>query len=72
MARDAIYFLIPIAAAVVVAFWTGWQTPGAALFGLGVFVAWFFRDPRRSIPSEPGIIVSPADGRVVRIVREGD
>lgn len=34
---------------------------GAAL------VAWFFRDPERVIPAEPGILVSPADGHVADI-----
>jgi len=34
-------------------------------------MAFFFRDPRRSIPLEPGIIVAPADGRVT-IVRPAD
>jgi phosphatidylserine decarboxylase len=31
---------------------------------LAVFFLWFFRDPNRTIPSEPGQIVSPADGVV--------
>ena len=31
---------------------------------LAAFFLWFFRDPNRLIPSEPGQIVSPADGLV--------
>ncbi len=31
---------------------------------LALFFLWFFRDPNRTIPSEPGQIVSPADGVV--------
>jgi phosphatidylserine decarboxylase len=31
------------------------------------FFAYFFRDPERQIPPEPGVIVSPADGLVVRV-----
>ena len=38
---------------------------GAVL--LSGFVAYFFRDPAREIPGEPGLIVSPGDGRVVEI-----
>jgi len=40
----------------------GWATGFAAL---GAFFAYFFRDPDRQIPIEPGLVVSPADGRVV-------
>ncbi|NYF79810.1 phosphatidylserine decarboxylase family protein [Granulicella arctica] len=31
---------------------------------LALFFLWFFRDPNRSVPTEPGQIVSPADGVV--------
>lgn len=34
---------------------------------VGILVAWFFRDPNRSIPTEPGLVVSPADGKIVDI-----
>lgn len=33
----------------------------------GVFCLWFFRDPERSIPPFSGIMVSPADGKVVEV-----
>ncbi len=71
MVRDAFYFLIPLVAAAAGAFWAGWNVAAAVLLGLTLFVAFFFRDPERAIPSDPGIIVSPADGRVVRIEKEG-
>jgi phosphatidylserine decarboxylase len=32
-------------------------------------VVYFFRDPPRRIPSEPGLIVAPADGKVAEISR---
>ncbi|MBL8151324.1 MAG: phosphatidylserine decarboxylase family protein, partial [Blastocatellia bacterium] len=40
----------------------------AALFlFLTLFVAYFFRDPEREIPSDIGIVVSPADGKVTKV-----
>jgi phosphatidylserine decarboxylase len=45
----------------------GW--PWLTVLGVlsGGFFAYFFRDPERDIPPEPGVIVSPADGLVVRV-----
>lgn len=34
---------------------------------LALGFAWFFRDPHRTVPAVPGILVSPADGRVFEI-----
>ncbi|MBB5142143.1 phosphatidylserine decarboxylase family protein [Desulfovibrio intestinalis] len=31
------------------------------------FACFFFRDPERAVPAEKGLVVSPADGKVVRI-----
>lgn len=33
-------------------------------FLFGVFVLWFFRDPDPRVPSEDGVVVSPAHGKV--------
>jgi len=43
---------------------------GALLVCFGLFVFSFFRNPERKIPSDPGLIVSPADGRVVVVTDE--
>jgi len=39
---------------------------------LTLFVVYFFRDPERVVSSEAGIIVSPADGRVININHKAD
>jgi phosphatidylserine decarboxylase len=43
-------------------------------FFLGLFVAFFFRDPTRQPPDDPHLLVSPADGKVVYVgpSKEGD
>jgi phosphatidylserine decarboxylase len=47
-----------------------WNWLGAVLLVLGAFVLFFFRDPERTPPSDPDVIVSPADGRVMEVVEE--
>ncbi len=44
----------------------------AVLLLLAVFMAYFFRDPRRDAPAEIGLVVSPADGRVTRVEKLSD
>ncbi len=40
----------------------------AAIFAvIAIFMAFFFRDPHRNIPSAAGLILSAADGRVTRV-----
>ncbi|MDA0835252.1 MAG: phosphatidylserine decarboxylase family protein [Planctomycetota bacterium] len=34
---------------------------------IGGLIVWFFRDPYRPIPQDAGVIVSPADGKIVAI-----
>lgn len=40
---------------------------GAIVLSAGAFVLYFFRDPKREIPTDPRAVVSPADGTVVAI-----
>jgi len=60
------FIIIPIVIALIFGFFQFWIV--AALFVLlAGFMAYFFRDPRRTVPIGDGIIVSAADGRVTRI-----
>jgi phosphatidylserine decarboxylase len=65
MVRDGyIYGLSLLAVAVVLAWATGNMAWGVVPVLLAAFFLWFFRDPERTIPSGPGLIVSPGDGLV--------
>jgi phosphatidylserine decarboxylase len=70
MVKDGYKFALPPLALGLLALLPGWKWAAAMLFLLGAFVLYFFRDPERVVPSEPGIMVSPADGRVVEILDE--
>jgi phosphatidylserine decarboxylase len=70
--RDAYRFLVPLGLLAILAFGIGFNLAGALIVVLFVFVAFFFRNPARIIPADPRVIVSPADGKVVRIERVGN
>jgi phosphatidylserine decarboxylase len=48
----------------VVAGWI-WIWASVPFVVLTLLVMWFFRNPRRIAPTEPGLVISPADGLVV-------
>ena len=65
MVRDGyIYGLSLLAVAIVLAWATGNWAWSIAPVLLAAFFLWFFRDPQRTIPAGPGLIVSPGDGLV--------
>lgn len=65
MVRDGyIYGLSLLAVAGVLVWATGHWAWSIVPVLLAAFFLWFFRDPARAIPTEPGLIVSPGDGRV--------
>ncbi len=39
---------------------------------VALFVLQFFRDPGREIPQDEGVVLSPADGRVIKVERAQD
>jgi len=45
----------------------GFSYVGVFLLVVALFMAFFFRDPKRIPPTDPDVVVSPADGRVTRI-----
>lgn len=69
MIRDAYRFLIPLLASGILLVLLDLTLVSVIPFALAVFTAFFFRNPTRTIPQGENIIVSPADGRVVRIAK---
>ena len=70
--KDAYRFLLPLLGAAALAFGLRLYWVAILALLLAAFVAFFFRNPRRDIPSDPRVIVSPADGRVVKVERVGN
>src|SRR6202162_6202728 len=72
MVKEGYYFGLPPLALGAAALFLRWTIAGAILIGLTAFIFYFFRDPQRAIPADPGAVVSPADGRVVVVTDEAN
>lgn len=62
------YVLVPLVLALTPLAFGYWYV-AIPLLLIAAFMAYFFRDPDRVIPTEPNVIVSPADGRVTRVCK---
>ena len=71
IAREGWPFLaITLILAISATVWcAAWSIPLWIIF---VFVLQFFRDPARDIPQQPGAVLSPCDGRVIKVERTQD
>jgi phosphatidylserine decarboxylase len=64
---------VAIALAIALALtWLGWWVVAVIAWLLFAFILQFFRDPPRTVPAEPNAVLSPADGRVVKVERTRD
>ena len=72
MVKDGIPFVaVPLLIALALILFGYWPV-SVAFFALAAFMAFFFRNPERDIPTEPGLIVSAADGKVTRVEETED
>ncbi|HKO67810.1 MAG TPA: phosphatidylserine decarboxylase [Burkholderiaceae bacterium] len=65
------YIGASVVAAILIAAFFGlaWSLP---VWLIAIFIIQFFRDPPRSVPADPNTVLSPADGRIVRVQKTVD
>ncbi len=72
MVKEGIPFIAaPILLALILAFFQIWVGVVAFVL-LALFMAYFFRDPRRTVPTDADIVVSAADGKVTSVEDRAD
>ena len=67
IAKESLPFLVPIALLTILLGFMGWEVLTYLGILLILFIAFFFRNPKRKIPSLQNIILSPADGRIIYV-----
>ena len=72
LAREGYPLMGGAATVTLVLFALGWTIPAVGALALTLFIVSFFRDPERTPPGDPGLIVSPADGKVIKVARMQD
>jgi len=72
IAREGWTFLaLSVVVALILSF-AGWWVFAALAWLVVLFIAQFFRDPPRTVPRDPGAVLSPADGKVVTVEKARD
>ena len=64
---EGLLFIIPLGIITVVLAFAGMVWAAAIFFVAALFVTWFFRNPERKIPEDEKVVVSPADGKILKI-----
>ena len=64
------YIIVLLTASVLGTVWFGWWS--LPLWVVTIFVLQFFRDPPRVIPQGEGLVLCPADGRVIVVGEAAD
>jgi phosphatidylserine decarboxylase len=67
ISREGWLFILPLGVITIAIVLTGAVWAAVFFFLVTLFVAWFFRNPERKIPEDKKVIVSPADGKVLKV-----
>ena len=67
MVKEGFPFFLPMVLVTVILGIMGWKVWMSLGILLSLFIAYFFRNPRREIPNLQNVILSPADGRIVHV-----
>jgi len=67
ISKEGLLFIGPSLALAVLLLTVGWWPLGAFFLLLAAAFVFFFRDPVRKIPEDGRLILSPADGKVLRV-----
>jgi phosphatidylserine decarboxylase len=72
LVSDAYKFVIPLLFAGILLILLHFPYAAVLFFVVAAFVCYFFRNPERQIPQGENLIISPADGKVVKIKQSAD
>jgi phosphatidylserine decarboxylase len=67
IAKEGLLFIAPSLALAALLLTVGWWPLGAFFLLLATAFVFFFRDPARKIPEDERLVLSPADGKVLRV-----
>lgn len=67
IAREGYIFIVVSALFTLVAYSFAFIFAALPLLLITVFIVWFFRNPERSAPAGENLVISPADGKVIKI-----
>ncbi|MDO9515101.1 MAG: phosphatidylserine decarboxylase family protein [Syntrophales bacterium] len=67
IALDGLVFIVPLTILLLISLYSEVTWLSALFLAATLFGLWFFRNPDRATPEDEKAIISPADGRVIKI-----